>query len=439
MTDNDRAPVPVWTLTTTANARVPAVLGNAETLTPHRLSELRSALAAFADSPLVTLEAHPMPKQLDRTAGIPLDAVSPLAKHLSDLVTRTAQSAPAIPNIAPSAEVLYKMVVPARLVEQVGQGLVKPMAAKGVAGAVRSPLMGATGVVGHAAYVPVAAAEAAAAGAVGGAAGTAGVAVAGAGMLTVAAPLILMAIAVGVSAYADNQRQQAIEHVTELLEKLHSDKLDDERSELNGCQDAIDKATSILLDHGRIGAALGLDSAVHEIDTAAARARDRLKVWLAALDRLPDGAVSLDQLANAFPGISGDGGEFRTHLELAALAIALKRRVIVLQAVDQSQDDGTNPFAHFVKSLKRDQERVDQLEAGIASVLMRLSAMHLRAPARLRQTLMHRADVDELMRASYRLRELGNDVSQIGKATDVVIEIAKNEDGSLLVLPATAA
>ena len=92
MPDNGKTPVPVWTLTTTGSARVPAVLHQAETMTPQRLSELRSALAAFADSPVVTLEAHPMPKQLDRTAGIPLDAVSPLAKHLSDLVARTAQS-----------------------------------------------------------------------------------------------------------------------------------------------------------------------------------------------------------------------------------------------------------------------------------------------------------------------------------------------------------
>ena len=218
-------------------------------------------------------------------------------------------------------------------------------------------------------------------GAVGGAAGTAGVAAVGAGALTVAAPLILMAVAVGVSAYADHQRQQAIEQVTELLEKLHSDKLDAERAELNGCQDAIDKATSILLDHGRIGVSLGLDSAVHVIDTATARARDRLKRWQAALDRLPDGAVTLDQLASAFPGIAGDGGEFRAHLELAALAIAFKRRVIVLQAVDHSQGDDTNPFEHFVKSLKNDHQRVDELEAGITSVLLRLSTLHLRAPA----------------------------------------------------------
>jgi hypothetical protein len=129
-------------------------------------------------------------------------------------------------------------------------------------------------------------------------------------------------------------------------------------------------------------------------------------------------------------------GEFNPS---PSLAIALKRRVIVLQAVDHSQGDDANPFEHFVKSLKGDHQRVDELEAGIDSVLMRLSALHLRAPAGLRQRLMPRGDVDELMRASYRLRELGTDVAQIGKANDVVIQIARHNDGSVLVLPAVAA
>ena len=66
------------------------------------------------------------------------------------------------------------------------------------------------------------------------------------GAITVAAPLVLLAVAVGASAYADNQRQKAIEHITELLEQLHDDKLEHERNELDGCRDAIDKATGLL-------------------------------------------------------------------------------------------------------------------------------------------------------------------------------------------------
>src|SRR4051812_24015805 len=95
---------------------------------------MRSALAAFADSPVVTLEAHPMPTKLDRGRGISLDALSPLAQELSWLVTQSAKTSPAVANVAPSGKILYRMVVPAKLAAQVGKGLVKPMVAKGVPG-----------------------------------------------------------------------------------------------------------------------------------------------------------------------------------------------------------------------------------------------------------------------------------------------------------------
>jgi hypothetical protein len=394
-------------------------------------------LASFAAAPLVTLEAHPMPKNLDRTKGIPLDAVSPLARQLSDLVTQTARSAPAVEKAAVGGEVLYRMVVPAKVAAQVGKGLVQPMRAH--AGGIHSALRDASGIVAQARFVPVAA-EAATAGAAGGAAGTAGVAaVAGAGAVTVAAPLVLMAVAVGVSAYADHKRQQAIEHITELLEGIVAENLGAERAELNGCRDAIDKATSVLLDQGRVGASLGLDSAVHAISTATERARERLARWRKALDDLPEGPVSLDMVAKAFPGIEGPGGEFRAHLELAALAIALRRRVIVLQAVEQGQGDAGNPFENFIRCLKKDQQNIDELEAGIAGVLARLSTLELRAPSRIWEKVMTRGEVDDLMRAAYRLRELGGGLTRAAGQADVVIEIAKDADGSLLVLPARAA
>jgi hypothetical protein len=159
--------------------------------------------------------------------------------------------------------------------------------------------MGSTGAVAQATFVPVG--EAAAAGAIGGAGATVGAAVAGGTALTLAAPLVLMAVAVGASAAADYQRQQAIEHITELLEQLHEQKLDDERNELDGCRDAIDKATAILLDEGKLGVSLGLDSAVYEISKALAAADRRLAQWQNALDKLPDvKAVDVDVLASRF-------------------------------------------------------------------------------------------------------------------------------------------
>ena len=61
-------------------------------MTAERLAELRNVLAALADSPIATLEVHPLPDILDRSRGIPLDAASPLAQHLSQLISKTASS-----------------------------------------------------------------------------------------------------------------------------------------------------------------------------------------------------------------------------------------------------------------------------------------------------------------------------------------------------------
>jgi hypothetical protein len=435
MIDYRKATVPVWTLAT-GDVRVPAVTGD-KPVTAERLAELRSVLAALADEPIATLEMHPLPDKLDRSRGIPLDAVSPLAQHLSQLVTQSARSSSAAATATAAGEGLYRMVVPAKVAAQFGQGIVRPMASKATAGGIHSALVNSTGIAANATFVPVG--KAAAAGAAGGAGATAGVAVAGSAALTVAAPLVLMAVAVGVSANADAKRQEAIEHITELLKKLHEQKLDDEHSELDGCRDAIDKATAILLDQGKLGVSLGLDSAVHAINTALGRADRRLARWQSALDKLPDGkAVEIGTLTESFPGVDDHGGMFRAHLELAALAIALKRRVNVLQAVDHAQSDPGNLFENFTRTLKRDQQRLDELESGIAGVLVRLSALELARPNGLRPVFTP-GEVDRMMRAAHRIHQLGDGVTVDNRTTDVAIEIARDKDGSVVVFPALAA
>lgn len=436
VTEENKTIVPVWTLAT-GGVQVPGVSLD-EPMTADRLTELRGVLAALADQPIATLEVHAMPEKLDRSRGIALDATSPLAQHLSDLIKHSAgkSSTPAV--VSAGGEVLYRMVVPAKVAAQVGQGIVRPMRSKAVAGAIRGPLVGAKGVVGQASFVPIGGA-AGAAGAAGGA-GAAGAAVAGGTALTVAAPLVLMAVAVGVSAQAEQQRREAIERITELLEQLHEENLDVERNALDGCRDAIDKATAILLDQGKLGVSLGLDSAVHAIGTALAAADRRLEKWQDTLGGLPDGEpVELETLTKTFAGIEGDGGTFRGHLELAALAIALKRRVIVLQAVENAQADEGNPFTNFTRALKGDQQRLDKLEANIARVLVHLSSLELARPRGLRAPVFTSREVDRLMAASHRIHELGDGISTGGRATDVAIEIARDRDGSLVVLPAVPA
>lgn len=257
--------------------------------------------------------------------------------------------------------------------------------------------------------------------------------------MTVAAPLVLMAVAVGMSAYADQKRQQAIDNITSLLEKLHDDNLQRERMALNGCRAAIDKATAILLDQGRIGASVGLSPAVYVIDTAVAEADSRLKKWQAAITELGDGPVEIAKLRTKFDGIDKDkGGLFRAHLDLAELAIALKKRVLVLQAVEHAQMDESNPFESFVQVLRADQQRVLELESGIGDVLRRLSTLRLTRPRGVREIMFSRSEVDTLLSTSYRLRELASGVDDGDRKSDVAIEIVRSADGSVVVLPATA-
>ena len=124
---------------------------------------------------------------------------------------------------------------------------------------------------------------------------------------------------------------------------------------------------------------------------------------------------------------------------MAALAIALKRRVIVLQGVEAGQGDPDNQFENFVRSLNGDQQRILDLEARIDNVLRRLSELEVRSPQRLIDQVMTRKQVDSLLETSYRLRALGAEVGAMAPNQEVVIEIEKHSDGTLLVLPARAA
>ncbi|ORV89765.1 hypothetical protein [Mycolicibacterium iranicum] len=422
MTETGGSVVPVWTLAT-RDTPLPAIpLGNS--MTPERLAEIRTVLAAVADAPIATLDARPVPADFDRSSGLALSSASPLATHLSQLVSSAPKTGAAAAAL--SGETLYRMVVPAKVAGQLGTNMVKPMASKAVAGGVHSALTGSKGIVAQASFVPVKA----------GSAAGAGVAAAGAGALTVAAPLVMMAVAVGVSAHAEHKRQQAIENITALLEKLHSDALQRERSALNGCRDAIEKAQAILLDQGRVGVSLGLDSAVYAINTALVEAEERLKKWLAGLDEIGDAPVEIAKLKKTFAGIDQETGEFYAHLELAQLAIALKKRVILIQAVEHAQHDPANPFENFVQTLRSDQQKVSDLESGVEQVLLRLSDLQLDRSRGIRDKVFSSGAVDNMLRTSHRLHQLGNRVALPGRSSDVEIEMVRSRDGSVVVLPA---
>lgn len=420
MSEAQRPAVSLWTLGTESGqvSRLSPLLGDGP-MTATRVDQLRDALAAFDSAPLATLEAHSLPAALDLNHGMHLESASPLATQLADLISRSGQSPPGVVHhAADGGEMLYRMVVPAKVAAGVGRGLVRPMASKAVASGVHGALVGGRGIAAQATFVPVAA---------------------GAGAVVVAAPLVLLAVAAGISAYADHQRQAAIARITALLTKVHVDALNKERDKLDACVSPIASATAILLDRGQVGHSSGLTGAVTTIDNAIATATRRTNEWQTALKRMSRSRVEIERLCASFEGIQTRRGKFRIHLELAAVAIALRRRVLVLQAVEHAQLSDGNEFTNFSRFLKEEQASVDDLEVKIARVLADLGELRLGPPSAMKRPLITRGDYDTALRTVDRLRELkdlaANMTPQDG---NLVIDTALKRDGSIVVFPATA-
>jgi hypothetical protein len=433
--------VPVWTLSN-EDGPLPQLFDGP--MDAGRLDELRSVLTMLVSRPVATLERHPLPEDLDYSSGMTLDAASPLARHLADLVAATTQAsgtastasaAQAASTLARGGgEALYRMVVPAKVAAQMGTGLFQPMASKVAVDGIHSALTGGAGrIAAQATFVPVAAEGAAA-----GAGGFTSV-----GLGAISAPLIFMAVSASLSAYADYQRQQQMAAITKLLHQLRAENLDKERTDLEACRPAIDKATALLLDKGVVGHALGLDAASHAINGAVASAEDRLRKWRQCVSDLTDKkkskGVEAGRLVNAFEGIDTKGGGlFAAHLELARLAILLRRRLLLLQAVEAAQQNAGNELETFMKSLKADQDSIDRLDRGIAEVLKTLSELQLERTHRWNDMIFTSQEVDSLLRRIRRVRAVGDGIALSRPAADLAIEIVEKIDGTLVVFPALA-
>ncbi|WP_045746468.1 hypothetical protein [Actinoplanes rectilineatus] len=425
--------VPVWTLATTSEkvSQAVALPVAPDGMTSERLAGLRQALAAFLDTPLVTVEAYALPSHTHFSSGKLLDAASPLALELRNLLKLPA-------GTAKSSETLYRMVVPRRLAAQLGKGMVRFMPSKEVAGGIYGGILGKAGIVKNATFVPVVT-ETSSAGATtvikNGAK-----AVTGAAVVTVASSFILLAVATAASLHAEEQRRKAMERVTELLEELTAQNLDEERDRLNGATRAVERAAALLLDRGEVGHSLGLDSAVHTIDTAIEATIRRAKAWRARLEGFPSEGVEVADLLEAFPGIDQPNGAFRTELRLAMLAIATKRRVAVLQAVDHAQRAPELDFRRFTEVLQDEQREVDELQGDLRTLLVDMATLQLRAPTRsFTDRLLTQGEVNTLLAWPGRLKQLADEESVAASdLPDVEIGLVQQADGKVLVLPAEA-
>jgi len=406
-------------------------------MTSERLSQLRQALAVFLETPLVTMEAYALPPETHVGGGRLLDAASPLAVELRNLLLKApANAARSSANLGKSTETLYRIVVPKVVAAQLGAGLVRHMPSKAVKGGIHSAILGRAGIVRHTTFVPVA--SPAGAGAAATAGGAAGAATA-AGVATMAGPLVLLAMATAASVYAEEQRRKAMERLTELLEELATYQLNEERDRLNGATRAIEKATALLLDKGEVGHSLGLDAAVNTVETALSTAERRVGKWRRRLEAFPTEGVDIRSLIEAFAGIDQPSGAFRVKLRLASLAIAMQRRVAVLQAVEHAQKSPELDFRRFTAVLQDEQERVDNLQSDLRALLVDIAELQLRAPNRHISLLLTRSDANDLLAWPGRLRQLmGEESAAVSELPEIEIGLIQRADGKVLVLPAAA-
>ncbi|WP_032388534.1 hypothetical protein [Rhodococcoides fascians] len=403
--------VPVWTLAT-KDAPVPPIPEEGS-MTATRLAELRTALAALVDAPLATLEAHPLPEAADLSGGSELGSSSPLASLLSELIDETSVGGSALRT---AGGVLFRLIVPAKVAAQVGTGLgtstASPIGAPSV-------LDGVAGAVGKSNFIPVA----------GKLAGGGGV-----GALTVAAPLVFMAIAAGLNALAERDRRGT----DELIEEYKQDALRAGRAHFNACIAVLDTAANVLLDEGRVGASLGLDAAAFQINVGLAQARGRIEAWERSVKSFTKGRAEVPQLQKEFRGIGEADGEFYAQLEFAKLSFELSKRLGVLQAVEHAQLDSANSFENFTRALARNNKAVDALQGRLSVLLQGLSDLEVDRSHGVRDFVFKSGEVDTILQTSRRVRGLGNEIVTSDLRSDVAIEVARKADGSLVVMPAVS-
>ena len=421
--------VPVWMIGTESDKLseefVPPPTSK-DGITPERLTQLRDGLAAFMDTPLVSMEAHTLPSDFRSTGGRLLEASSPLARHLADLVRHSQSSLKSVSRTGASGEVLYRMVVPAKVARMLGAGVARSMPSALTTAGIHGGILSTAGLVGQATFVPV--------GVVASVAG-------GAGLVTVAPPLVLLAIATAATVHAEKQRRLALRRITSLLGDLKQSQIHETRDALMASSRAVDKATAVLLDEGRLGHSLGLDSAVHAIDAAVEAAARRSEGWVKALEGFGNSDISPDQLERTFPGIEDSAGEFRGQLRMAAFTIAMKRRVAVLQAVDHAQQAPELTLPRFASNLKLEHEAVDELEKRLTDILQALARLQIGPSGRLIDRVLLREEVKTLLKWPARLRELAEAEAPMVQEPIGELELPMflGRDGSVRVLEMSTA
>jgi hypothetical protein len=299
-------------------------------------------------------------------------------------------------------------------------------------GGIYGDILGKGGrIAAKARFMPVAAAEG---GGVGLAAAGGGAAIGLGGAAVAAAPFVIMMIAAASEIYAEEQRRRALERIESSLKELLNNDLDQEMAAINDAMPALAKATSLLVDEGRLGAALGIDAAANAIDTAIARAEHRAQRWLGDVSQLSQKAT-VDQIEKAFPGVRDGDGQFVAELRMAGLAIAAKRRIMVLQAVEHAQINQGLSLKSFLAEIEHESTALNELEASLIDLLTRLSELPIRVGGGIRDRILLSHDADELLKWPEWLRDLRRrEAPRVNSSGHIEIGIVLGEDGRARIL-----
>jgi hypothetical protein len=297
-------------------------------------------------------------------------------------------------------------------------------------------MLGKGGIVANARFVPAAAEG----GGIGLAAAGGSAAIGLGGAVVAAAPFVILLVAAAGEIYAEEQRRRALERIESSLRELQENAFDEEMAAINGAMPALAKATSLLVDEGRLGAGLGIDSAVYAIDKAIERARGRTQRWLQSVSRLSQ-QTTVDQIEKSFPGVKDGDGRFVAELRMVGLAIAAKRRVMVLQAVEHAQINQGLSLKRFLAEIEREATALDELEASLTDLLTRLSELPIRVGDGIRDRILRSKDADELLKWPERLRDFRKrEAPRVNSSGHVEIGIVIEADGQARILePAVVA
>ncbi|WP_312098779.1 hypothetical protein [Corynebacterium dentalis] len=427
--------IPVWNLVAENSTELSQVADSMPnvSMSPERLDHLRKLLTSFSDSPVATLEMHKLEAPTDAGAGVPLSSTSPLAKALAELVANTPEARKLIKvgssaprSAAKGSEVLYRMVVPAELSGKLKTGALRSMSAKGAKDAIHSQIVGGGRIAGNASFVPVSGARATVTGAS---------AVGATGALTVAAPLVLFAVAAAATAQAEKKHDEALAKIEQLFTEFKEEKLKNEIVKLKSVSRSLRMASAALLDRVDPGKSLGLDNASGKLSDIVVEIEQRLEDWERSLNELRQENVDVKKLEALYPGILTGQGSFLIQLEIAKSAISLNRKLLVVQAVEHAQSQfEANALTNFIDQLRRDEGEINRLEARIQDLFRDISQLKLVPEKRpLRKIGYSQSDLKEFANQTLKLKSLADVPFQELPTDEMVIEIEQHGDGSLVV------